>query len=577
MEFDNGETCRIGDFKADKAMQLALYLSTGHNPFVTLIECSKSTNRDIVCVEVKAELSQVRINDIRPIESIAIHFDPTDSELPKVYALRKDFPRRIPHLNLEWKDWPASLCLYNERYRDIKPLWTPPRFLERIREWLKETANGTLHKDDQPLEPLLFGSNTHLIIPSAILESSNSVEQLAIIDCSESDNGKSALRVISAEQMAQRPPNQLRLTALKIQLPVQEHGIIHHMPRTLNELHDLFRTSGYDLIFNLQSEMKKWTITKEIQDSSLAIIAWFPKKRTSDAAPDATDIWVFVTTKKVHEVLEDIGVYAGHVASGNYNVPLLSGFDESKRGENTIIQLFNPTLELTPEKAAILNGSSEASDQNIFAIGAGSLGSHVVMNCVRAGFGKWTLVDDDILLPHNMARHALDGFFLGRSKVASLQAAANHIVTGVPIANAIQADFIQPGSEKDRLEKALSETDVLLDMSAALTVARYATHGLTTQARRVSIFLAPSGNDLVILAEDKKRSLKLDHLEMQYYRELCHDDRLADHLASVRKTRYANSCRDVSSQISQDSVALLSAIASGNLKGRGAYTNFSNS
>jgi hypothetical protein len=355
MEFDNGETCSIGDFKADKATQLASYLSTGHNPFATLIECRKSTNRDIVCVEVKAELSQLRIKDLRPVEPIAIHFDPADSELPKVYALRKDFPRRIPHLNLEWKDWPASLCLYNERYRDIKPLWTPPRFLERIREWLKETANGTLHKDDQPLEPLLFGSNTHLIIPGAILESSNSVEQLAIIDCSESDNGKCALRVISAEQMAQRPPNKLRLTALKIQLPAQEHGIIHHMPRTLNELHDLFGTAGYDLLSNLRSEMKKWTITKKIQESSLAIIAWFPKKRTSDSAPDATDIWVFVTTKKVHEVLEDIGVYAGHVASGNYNVPLLSGFDESKRGENTIICL-------VPQSCGILYESIKEVD-----------------------------------------------------------------------------------------------------------------------------------------------------------------------------------------------------------------------
>jgi tRNA A37 threonylcarbamoyladenosine dehydratase len=38
--------------------------------------------------------------------------------------------------------------------------------------------------------------------------------------------------------------------------------------------------------------------------------------------------------------------------------------------------------------------------------GAGALGSQLMNNLSRAGFGRWTIVDNDKLLPHNLARNA---------------------------------------------------------------------------------------------------------------------------------------------------------------------------
>jgi integrative and conjugative element protein (TIGR02256 family) len=66
-----------------------------------------------------------------------------------------------------------------------------------------------------------------------------------------------------------------------------------------------------------------------------------------------------------------------------------------------------------------------------------------------------------------------------------------------------------------------------------------------------------------MLAEDANREIPLDALEMQYYRALIHESALSGHLR-IEDTahRYGFSCRDVSSAMSQDSVALHAATAS---------------
>jgi len=79
----------------------------------------------------------------------------------------------------------------------------------------------------------------------------------------------------------------------------------------------------------------------------------------------------------------------------------------------------------------------------------------------------------------------------------------------------------------------------------------------------ISCFLNPSGKALIILVEDKKRDVRIDHLEMQYYRFLLSQHELEDHLESAEgRIRYSNTCRDISSVIQQDFVAVTSGIAS---------------
>ena len=54
------------------------------------------------------------------------------------------------------------------------------------------------------------------------------------------------------------------------------------------------------------------------------------------------------------------------------------------------------------------------------AVGVGALGSQIVMNLVKGGFGNWTVIDEDELMPHNLARHALPSWNVGAPKAVAI-------------------------------------------------------------------------------------------------------------------------------------------------------------
>ncbi len=102
---------------------------------------------------------------------------------------------------------------------------------------------------------------------------------------------------------------------------------------------------------------------------------------------------------------------------------------------------------------------------------------------------------------------------------------------------------------------------MILDASASVPVARPLARYVDSSARRISLFLNPSGTAGVMLREDGGRESPLDWLEMVYYRALLHDPRRRDHLRPPPgRLRYGRSCRDLSSTVPQELVALHAAI-----------------
>jgi proteasome lid subunit RPN8/RPN11 len=235
--------------------------------------------------------------------------------------------------------------------------------------------------------------------------------------------------------------------------------------------------------------------------------------------------------------------------------------DEQKRGQATTVALLSPQVAFSCQRAALLNGYEQAVGAKVVAVGMGALGSQIFMNLLRGGFGEWTIVDNDHLLPHNLARHHLDGWALGWPKVNTMAHCANGTIEGKQIAMPIVADVLKSAASEP-LTKALAEAEIIFDFSASVPVARHLARNVESNGRRISLFMNPSGTDLVLLAEDEKRSISLDCLEMQYYRLLASEDSLRGHLESASAFRYGPSCRDLSSRMPQDMVALHAAIGS---------------
>jgi hypothetical protein len=297
-----------------------------------------------------------------------------------------------------------------------------------------------------------------------------------------------------------------------------------------------------------------------IGKSKLIICLVFPKLRQGANQPESREIWLFVTRTNLLEIGTALGIFASKTVNGFSGLILGVAPIETEATRQVLVLPMRPAFTLDRTSAAILNGTTP-DPRKMVAVGLGALGSHVFDNLLKSGFGSWTLVDNDTLLPHNCARHVLDGSGITRPKADAMRDRANNIIQDIPVAS-IVADVLNPGDKADALKKVLNDADVILDMSASVAVSRHFALDCPALARRACLFLNPSGDTLVVLIEDSSRTIPLDWLELHYFRALNADTAFANHFESPGGFRYSRSCGDISNRISQDLVSLHSAIAS---------------
>jgi hypothetical protein len=559
---------RIGfdDLTVEKARDLVRILRPGSLPYCELLECRRLEDphqADVVVFEVEVQRGQRAALDVRRRERIAAVFREDDTIAPEALALRPDFPL-VPHvnsLNLTFlKEFPRSLCLYDQPYHELKLMWTSIAFVERIREWLALTARGELHAEDQPLEPLLIGSPVALVLPSDLFDGDEEAPELLTARIVEYEGNVRAVIAGYAGDALQEQ-HDLRYVATSLVGEPQEHGVIESTPTTLRELSDSLKSAGLDLFEELYARLDSWRGSEDLVqllDMELLLIVALPKKRDETGPIEASDVWAFVCKESAGRLGERLGVWQAH--DGHLGV-LLGNDGVDLQGEDVTLLPLNVNYALSRRKAAELSGAAKRDDSRIVGVGVGALGSQAFMNLVRAGYGEWTQVDPDNLLPHNLAKHGLTGRDVGRPKVAALAEAANETIDGPPIVASIVADVLDPGEHREAVEEALKGADAVLDASASVAAARHLARDADSPARRVSLFFNPTGTDGVVLGEDSAREIPLDWLEMRYYRELISNPELADHLRRpTARVRYARSCRGLSFSLSQELVALHAAI-----------------
>jgi len=553
---------KIDELTIYRAKEIAFVIQLGSLPFVKLVECrSLETGFEAVVFDVEVELGQK--NNVYPIEKherIAAVFDPQDELMPLVLSLRDNFPK-VPHTTLDEDKSPTSLCLYDQLFSEVKLHLTPVRFIERIRQWFADTARGKLHGEDQPLEPLFLEPRKQIVIPFDLFESFNPENPPNLeIHLKEASNNIWTFIAYKADHQEER--EKAKFISVVFQCPPQVHGVINRKPKSLLELHEITSAIGFDLLNSLRAVLQKWQSEGSldgIKDKYLILIIAFPKTRRKDGKIEATDIWTFLSNVQIQTAGIELGVWR----MTNGSLGRLLSVDENMRGENIALETCTTMYSFSKAMAAVQNGIVPQDDQKICIIGGGSLGSQVFLNLVRTGFGKWTVVDNDIFLPHNLARHVLDFRAIGLAKAACLAWTANQIVNGEEVANYEIKDILNLSNYSEEMKKALFGADIILDCTASVAAMRFITRDLPSSSRRVALFLTPSGFDSVLLAEDSKREIPLDCLEMQYYRFLINEKVLKGHLAvSKKRIRYANSCRDINFSLSQELVALHSAIDS---------------
>lgn len=451
--------------------------------------------------------------------------------------------------------FPSSLCLFNRPYAEYRKRLSGYALIQRTLQWLALTARGELHAEDQPLEPLIMRDGHDLILPTldphALLS-----QPLLGYPKSRSSN----LLTIMPARLDEKAT--LTCTVLPITTPPMTHGVIRQAPQTLGQLHALFETeTGFDLNAALISALTplRGNDYRNIWDNRIVLVLALPKVRKAGATPEGMEYLAYfledTTIKSIGRAFD-----LWYEQSGGLGV-VLRPDPKNRTDDRILLQSTQVRFPLNRQGRALYNGAMP-NEQKIVAIGAGALGSQVISNLVRAGQGRWTIVDDDDLMPHNLARHAVFGQPYGVNKALLMAAYANdtfedETVTGL-CGNVLNPD--------DQVTRVLLDAQVICDFSASAAVSQH----LSTQpysGRRICAFLSPSGTDLVILAESSDRQIRLEDLESQFYQSLVGQEELAGHFSDVPPyQRYGGGCRDVSLVLSQDLLALHAATTSRMIK-----------
>ncbi len=546
------------DLAKELVSQVTNYVVPGVN--IVSLRQSAAMGCSGVFINIEVERPQDLAYPIQAVEPIAVIL-PFDKRQPSVLSLREDFPD-TPHQNWVPSGKPRALCIDDRPWEEARLTATGFDIVRRIQVWLSNASRGELHDTAQPPEPLFFFSARTIVLPSsAMMENPEPVELVGIIH----EDNPNFVFTIEASYVGV-PPN---ITVVAIKARPQDQERIRHIPNSLSSLASELENCGIDLYDKLKTVLRNWAGIEdsEIQRLStrLAIVVTFPLA-TEQQGP-VNDVRAFITDQSAGE----IGVALGVLHTNNSNVgdcrayiaaiPVREPINQELRVESAQVH-----YRVSREIAAMLSGRKKPDNRRAVLVGAGSLGSQLSLNLAREGALAWTVIDCDILLPHNTVRHALHFDDIGTQKANAL---ANKI-SGVldERVEPICCNLFHPDSgSHDRLEKAFKDAEIIIDTSASVAMSRHLCDLHNVHARRICAFFNPAGTSAVLMVENTSRSITLRDLEAQYYRNLICDRRLIHHLETEYPgVRYSGSCRSLTNQIPASNAALLSALISQGVK-----------
>ena len=500
-------------------------------------------------------LPQHRLIPVRNIEPITIYI--SNAETLPVVTVRDDFPI-VPHLNVHEDNVRKSLCYSDLGYHEIRHKLNGRFLLTCIENWFRKTSMNQLHRPDQPLEPF-FPYVNNVIVWNGQLGKPYFDKYIV----EDREFGKLMYQSSDGNYFA----------VFSLPVPPDFSNLIHNMPQTLLELLCSFK--NYDTIITWLTDLLSIVRFPKIynkyfrqeRNSLLAckvlINIAIPKQRTDRAPIETFDLRSFVIDKSLKDILTDYGLSLNG-----------SKLEPSKHtggnGANIAITPFIVHLAQSKLKCRCANLVDEADGEKHFSlVGVGAIGSHILNNCLRSGYGKWTIIDHDYFWPHNIARHVLTSNDIGYSKVKSLEKVASHIQSDSDLV-AIASDVF---GKDNSVIVAFGQSDIILDASASIAVERHLALDVQSDARRISCFLNPQGTATIMLLESVDRSARLDLLEMQYYRELLKNEKYSDHMSLPETMVYSGTCRSISSRISQDNISLSAALCCKAIKLHTSNTN----
>lgn len=492
-----------------------------------------------------------------------------NKDLPhEVRALRRDFPDTL-HQNQVMPGDAHSLCLYFEPWSSVERTWTPANHLQRILWWLRETALGTLHRSDQPLERMYLQTSHQIVLPADFLDrAANPLEVLQLGWARSKPSGMTIRGHFLPRGTSKENQDGPAMDSLVVLARPAVASRIERYPTTLGQLHDQMAARGSDFVSVLTDTLKKLVPEevglpiRQLQVKHTLLLLQIPMAAVAVEAPSRTDVIGFLIEGSNLAALAIACEAAfdgkdGKAYANRGPIPGTTGTGAIGNGHWRALAIEPVDVRIAFQSKDVRRASGipeEGAEFDGVLAGVGALGSCMAELWSRAGWGNWTYIDHDNLLPHNLVRHIGKDWQIGWEKVDALaQLAELTWPTGrKPVAISAKATDL----ENAEVARAIAGSKLLVDASTTLEVPRDLSDG-GDGPRMVSTFITPSGRDSVLLLEDSARAIRMYAIEAQYYRAVLNDDWGATHLNGHHGTYWVGGgCRDLSGVLSHELVQL---------------------
>lgn len=551
---------RVDKEKAELKSSASMINAINHMSDCDFIELLVERNKDqiieyVICSISNDEVPSRNNYGIEYRERIAYVFG-SHIKIPRTLALRKTFPETM-HQNSTSPDAPKELCLYEEEESVTLVSWTPERHIRRTKWWLIQASIGKLHADDQAVEQLLYNPSTTIVIPSNLSYGLKQKKRIYATLIQNNLANDKAVSFIEAKWERTHHPQGLKINLLDILTPEITHGKIYSPPYNYDALISLMTSIGVDFVGLIRHRLLDFFQKKEgdLNAPITVLLITMPIRRSADSLPEREQIIGLLCFKEIHSLLYDFEIL---VKENNYINLNVHGelFSLSKPSLDIQFQPMEVLTQPTGTDRRSQSGYRDTLKQAVL-VGAGSLGGCLHDIWSRGAWGQWTIVDSDSFRPHNFTRHIASTFCLGYNKAIAIANIANDNFEGIN-ASAI-ADNACNFSNRE-LMAAFNSAELVIDASASLEYPREASR-LKNVPRHISAFFSPNGNDAVLLVEDKRRKIRLNSLEAQYYRSLLEHPIGEEHLITEATFfRSGVSCRDISTVMSHARVLSLSSL-----------------
>lgn len=445
------------------------------------------------------------ILDVEPITLLYPSTDAIGRLAPVVFSGRGDFPREWAHLNPTGLDKPASFCLARAGIQAIYDAHGIDGIALRLLDWLNDAKTGSLHKDGwHPVPAMAIDNCVVGFIDAEHLQRyiADHPEGGYSYICAGLSHGKhDAIFLQAASPPIDTNDSHSLFGAKAAMQAYSQSGIPHHtsIPAILlwppeSQIDQKPHFNTWTNIDSLRNGLRETDLYDLADEAFLKLDFLFSNDPNGGSAPDtdkrgSRSLLVIAGLRRPMPLDKTIVGLADDDLARSIELRayyLERSIDDKNRwSDKTALREF---YGLTPAAPSILAAvSGESAFPSSVLLGAGALGSNFADYAFRGGCDSLTVIDKDILLPHNMARHRGETFDIHDQKVDVIERMANSRAQDITVRK-LKEDIVSLDDEalKDRFVGA----DQVLDLTADPLVRRRLSKldGIDLPVMRTEIF-----------------------------------------------------------------------------------------